>query len=79
MDCPRCHERIPSLSCPECGGEVPEAGRYCCWCGKLMPSTEKGPVEFSERVVCSDGSCIGTINERGVCNVCGKPYAGELA
>jgi len=44
-----------------------------------MPNTEKGPVEFSERVVCSDGSCIGTINERGVCNVCGKPYAGELA
>ena len=53
MDCPRCHERIPSLSCTECGGEVPEGGRYCCWCGKLMPSTEKGQVDFSERVVCS--------------------------
>ncbi len=79
MDCPRCHERIPSLSCPECGGEVPEGGRYCCWCGKLMPSTEKGQVDFSERVVCSDGSCIGTVNEQGVCNVCGKPYTGELA
>lgn len=28
---------------------------------------------FPERVLCSDGNCIGIINERGVCNICGKP------
>jgi hypothetical protein len=28
--------------------------------------------DLSERLSCMDGNCIGTINERGVCNVCGK-------
>jgi hypothetical protein len=27
--------------------------------------------------LCSDGSCIGVINEKGICNVCGKLYIGE--
>jgi hypothetical protein len=31
-------------------------------------------VDFSERTLCSDGNCIGTINEKGICNICGKPY-----
>jgi hypothetical protein len=34
-------------------------------------------VDFSERTLCSDGTCIGVINEKGVCNECGKPYAGK--
>ncbi len=34
------------------------------------PGTEE---EASNRKCCSDGSCIGLINEDGVCNVCGKP------
>jgi len=33
--------------------------------------------EFSRRELCSDGTCIGVINEKGVCNICGKPYAGD--
>ena len=28
---------------------------------------------FSERILCSDGNCIGTIDRTGVCNICGKP------
>jgi len=30
--------------------------------------------DVSQRVPCSDDKCIGTINDQGVCNICGKPY-----
>jgi hypothetical protein len=30
----------------------------------------------SERISCSDGSCTGIINEKGFCNICGKPLKG---
>jgi len=33
--------------------------------------------DFSERVLCSDGSCIGVIGPDGRCKECGKPYRGE--
>jgi len=33
--------------------------------------------DFSERIPCSDGNCIGTINEDGVCSICGKPISLE--
>ncbi len=29
--------------------------------------------DWSERTLCSDGNCIGTINEKGYCCICGKP------
>ena len=32
--------------------------------------------DLSERISCSDGTCTGIINERGVCNICGKPLKG---
>jgi hypothetical protein len=32
--------------------------------------------DLSERISCSDGSCTGIINERGFCNICGKPSKG---
>ena len=78
MKCPSCGYVLASSPCPECGGEVPEKSRYCCWCGKPTEK-EKAEVDFSERIPCSDGNCIGTINEKGVCNVCGRPYTGEAA
>jgi hypothetical protein len=31
--------------------------------------------DVSERILCSDGNCVGTINKKGVCNICGKPYS----
>jgi hypothetical protein len=31
--------------------------------------------DFSERLLCSDGTCVGTINDRGICNICAKPSA----
>lgn len=35
-------------------------------------------LEWQNRVLCSDESCIGTIDENGRCRECGKPYEGEL-
>jgi len=32
--------------------------------------------ELSERISCSDGTCTGIINEKGFCNICGKPLKG---
>jgi hypothetical protein len=76
MKCPRCGETLPFILCPECGEETPAKGNYCCRCGSPMKADE-GEIDFSQRVLCSDGSCIGVINEKRVCNVCGKPYIGE--
>ncbi len=76
MKCPRCDEALPFILCPECQGEIPEKSLYCCWCGHPVRRDEV-EIDFSERKLCSDGNCIGIINEQGVCNICGKPYAGE--
>jgi hypothetical protein len=35
------------------------------------------PLDFSKRMLCSDGSCIGVIGPDGRCKECGKPYRGE--
>ena len=73
MKCPHCNERLPFIPCPECNGEIPEKSLYCCWCGNRMKVVEE-KVDFSERTLCGDGNCIGTINEKEICNICGKPY-----
>jgi hypothetical protein len=31
----------------------------------------------SERILCSDGNCVGIINKNGICNICGKPLANK--
>ena len=81
MECPHCHQALPYLLCPECGAKTPEGSLYCLKCGKSVERKREATEEtdFSERKLCSDGTCIGVINEAGVCNVCGKPYAGEPA
>lgn len=75
MKCPHCDGTIPFVLCPGCGGETPVESLYCCRCGKRVKQEEK--VDLSERTLCSDGNCIGTVNEQGVCNICGKPYDEE--
>ena len=76
MKCPRCNETLPYTHCLECGGETPERSNYCCCCGSKMKADEE-EINFSERIMCRDGNCIGVINGKGVCNICGKPYAGQ--
>jgi hypothetical protein len=34
--------------------------------------------EWKERVLCSDGNCIGVVGPDGRCKVCGLPYDGQL-
>ena len=34
--------------------------------------------DWDERILCSDGNCIGVIGPDGHCKECGKPYEGEL-
>jgi hypothetical protein len=38
---------------------------------------EEASSDWEDRKLCSDGTCIGVINEKGVCNACGKPYTGD--
>jgi len=79
MECPQCHQALPYLLCPECGAKTPEESLYCLKCGKSVEKKreETGKTDLSERKLCSDGTCIGIVNEVGVCNICGKPYSGE--
>ncbi|KUG21625.1 hypothetical protein ASZ90_008629 [hydrocarbon metagenome] len=35
--------------------------------------------DWEKRILCSDGSCIGTIGTDGKCKECGKPYEGKLS
>jgi len=76
MKCPYCDQPLPSIPCPECGAEIPEKSLYCSHCGILVRG-EESKTELSERVLCKDGSCVGTINEEGICSVCGRLYAEE--
>ncbi len=36
-------------------------------------------MEWQQRVLCSDGNCIGVIGSDGHCKECGKEYEGSLA
>lgn len=38
----------------------------------------KSDNEWEQRILCSDGNCIGIIGADGRCRACGLPYAGEL-
>jgi len=35
-------------------------------------------MEWEQRVLCSDGNCIGVIGPDGLCKECGKKYEGRL-
>ena len=46
-----------------------------------MPGTSKktdAALEWENRTLCSDESCIGVIGPDGRCKECGKPYEGKL-
>ena len=82
MKCPYCDADLPSRECPECHERIPLEGRFCAHCGAEVPqrdaaeSDEEG-IDFTKRILCSDGTCIGVINEDGLCSECGKPYSGK--
>jgi predicted amidophosphoribosyltransferase len=91
MLCEKCAKEIETVTCSGCGETVAKLGAYCYRCGHEIagPSAlteagqtgadrdEAGEIDLSTRILCSDGTCIGVINEKGVCKVCGKPYSPE--
>jgi len=84
MKCPHCGQSLGERLCPSCGEVILEESVFCHHCGfrlegkvSALPSTEGEIIDFSKRTLCSDGTCIGVIDERGICKVCGKPYTGE--
>jgi predicted amidophosphoribosyltransferase len=83
MKCPHCMAELPSRKCPECHEIIPLEGRFCAHCGAEIPhrdtavESSEDAVNFSKRILCTDGTCIGVINEDGFCSECGKPYTGD--
>lgn len=74
--CPKCDYEFPTSICESCGAENLGDSSYCCQCGMELVKEETS-IDWKDRRLCSDGNCIGVINEKGICNVCGKPYTGE--
>ena len=35
-------------------------------------------IDWDDRILCSDGNCIGVIGPDGRCKECGRPYEGDL-
>ena len=67
------------MICPKCNGEIPDISRYCLHCGGFLSPPDKQEeetdIDWENRVLCSDGACIGTIRD-GKCTVCGKTLSG---
>lgn len=82
MICEKCGSETETVKCIKCGEEIAKLGPYCYLCGaglseKTATEAETDGADFENRILCSDGTCIGVINEQGVCKVCGKPYTPE--
>ena len=41
--------------------------------------SSKSDIDWENRVLCSDGSCIGVIGPDGLCKECGKKYDGTIS
>jgi hypothetical protein len=83
MKCDHCGQPLNTRVCPSCKGETLQESAFCQQCGaRLENVSEKAASatvaedDFSKRILCSDGTCIGIINEQGFCKVCGKRYEG---
>lgn len=85
MICEKCGQEFESIVCGHCGQTILRLGTYCYACGKTIDSEMENVdqkeeigegIDFSERILCSDGTCIGIV-ENGVCKTCGKLYVPE--
>lgn len=85
MICEKCGSETESITCSHCGGVIKKLGPFCYLCGQKYIEfdaetktrhEESDTIDFTGRVLCSDGSCIGVV-EKGVCKVCGKAYTPE--
>ena len=85
LTCDVCGHEMESLTCGECGAENLPNARFCSFCGRQFPEetpaekkskkkSRDDPYDLENRILCSDDTCIGIINEQGVCTECGRPY-----
>jgi hypothetical protein len=86
MICEKCNEEMTTVTCEACGQEIYALGSFCYLCGHRLGEGKASPelppdhgdtsdsIDFSTRVLCSDGACIGVVGEDGKCKVCGKSY-----
>ncbi|MHB8110592.1 MAG: hypothetical protein ACYDHW_11230 [Syntrophorhabdaceae bacterium] len=82
--CEVCAKEIESVLCPQCKEKVLRLGPYCYMCGaqltvEIIAESESAADDdnFADRILCSDGNCIGVLDEKGICKVCKKPYTPE--
>jgi hypothetical protein len=80
MICEKCAGEIETLLCKNCNENVSKLGPYCYICGNKFEKdaieTEESDIDLESRILCSDGTCIGVV-ENGFCKLCGKPYKPE--
>lgn len=83
MICEKCGGTVETVTCAGCGTAVLRMGPYCYGCGQRLAlpveaAAETEPPDIADRVLCSDGACIGVVDEKGFCKVCGKAYTPEV-
>lgn len=80
-------EERHTKKCPVCAETIKLEAIKCRFCGERFDPTDvtkqvaelRKENSFENRVLCSDGNCVGVIGPDGKCNVCNKSYEPDVA